>query len=81
MQGNYSDLDKGILQPAVSLILATILPAVKAAVKRIILETTRVYACTIDSTPRMVGELREAKVSAIGGSRAGGCRLHIGGAG
>lgn len=69
VQGNYSDLDKGILQPAVSLILATILPAVKAAVKRIILETTRVYACTIDSTPRMVGELREAKVSAIGGQQ------------
>ena len=39
------------------------LPAVKAQARSAILASTRVYACTIDSTPRMVAELYAVGVS------------------
>jgi len=70
MQAAYSCLARDILQPAVSRLLARVLPAVKAAARRRILATTRVFACTIDSTPRMVYELEDNDVR-LGGRVAG----------
>ncbi|EFN53165.1 expressed protein [Chlorella variabilis] len=58
-QRDYSTLAADILQPAITRLLARVLPEVKAAAKREILASTRVYACTIDSTPRMVFELAD----------------------
>ena len=68
LQGNYYNLLNDILQPAVSRMLAHILPAVKHAVTAEILRTTRVFACTVDSTPRMVYELSGAGVSQLRGA-------------
>ncbi|KAL4439787.1 hypothetical protein ABPG75_002788 [Micractinium tetrahymenae] len=61
-QSNYSCVTEHILQPALNRILGGILPAVKQRVARGILETTRVYACTVDSTPRMVKEMQDSGV-------------------
>ena len=63
MQRDYCYLPDCILQPAISRMLARILPAVKREVTAEILRTTRVFACTVDSTPRMVFELQIAGVS------------------
>lgn len=66
LQFRYSDLVEEVLQPAVSRMLASILPAVKLQTAREILEITRVYACTVDSTPRMAFELEAAGVRGLG---------------
>ena len=63
MQRDYCYLPDCILQPAISRMLARILPAVKREGTAEILRTTRVFACTVDSTPRMVFELQIAGVS------------------
>ncbi|KAL4859072.1 DNA-binding protein SMUBP-2 [Chlorella vulgaris] len=50
------------LQPAIDILLAKVLPAIKSAAQLAILRSTRVYACTIDSTPGMVRALDELQV-------------------
>lgn len=62
LQSDYTVLAKDIVQLAVDCMLGAILPAVKNTATRLILKTTRVYACTVDSTPGMVRKLEECNV-------------------
>lgn len=50
------------LREAIQLIAGEVLPAIRAHVKKELLDATRVFVCTIDSTARVMTELQELEV-------------------
>ncbi|KAL4451648.1 hypothetical protein ABPG75_007310 [Micractinium tetrahymenae] len=61
LQDTYGDLGE-VAADAVVAAAGTALPALRAHIKRQLLDETRVFVCTIDATARMANELQELEV-------------------